>query len=766
MSRRYTASDRDLIQKARNIMEQHKKKLEEKNNNQTDKKDDKNTLIENPINTSFSKQNIKIDFKNKGFYWRDRPFNPGEQKVKPQIEEIQQNQVSSMTAIQGDISKNNFNTFSNNRFISRPNNIDLSNNPSPYSKDGKVLSREEMLVVFNKRRKAFFAKIDEEALIKEQKKKEIEKKKQEEELKKEKKEAKRKLEFFRKVFKNNNNIILRHFFMFFSNNLKLPFKSKKICFFIKKRKYIVKYKNFLKKKGKFLQNKNTIKIYLYLIKNLYMYLKLETKSLYYILKKLRAKNIKSSLYVNINSVLLKYIITFFLKLKKKGINIQGFNFFEKQGKDIKKGYREGDVVNIFEHMLCRAQLKYNYILKRGCIFDPETAFFSKNKLSFPHGLSTRDKKVLIRKWEENNPFEDFFAIPKYNFYYKNHLPFKRNKLLKFKKEISLEMKEALKEQFPFSEHIFKIFEYVPSSTESKPLYRCTLHFIKNRMFFNRNHFLKSYVRYNVPNVHYEFFIQIFERLYRVKSKAFIFSKKKKFEMNKKPVWENKFKKRLKNKKRYMTKEFFMPFLSEKIKEKTLSYLHQKLKQPVNLFFFNFSSLIPNETVIAKCQYLNKVFRKSLSFQTKSEDFITMWLIALFNKNANLLTKLVINEIQKIRKPQFFFAFLKQFFILLKQELKNIGIIGIKIRISGRFSKRTRAITSNIKFGKLPLQTLETSFDYYYGQAVTHYGATGVKVWIAFKSSKKTLRQQNILKSLKYNLKYNLKDQIKKTIKIQ
>jgi ribosomal protein S3 len=61
-----------------------------------------------------------------------------------------------------------------------------------------------------------------------------------------------------------------------------------------------------------------------------------------------------------------------------------------------------------------------------------------------------------------------------------------------------------------------------------------------------------------------------------------------------------------------------------------------------------------------------------------------------------------------------------------------AVEGIKVLIKGRFNKRRRTKTIVIQEGQISLQTIKTPIDYYQTQAITLYGAFGIKVWLAKK----------------------------------
>ena len=64
-----------------------------------------------------------------------------------------------------------------------------------------------------------------------------------------------------------------------------------------------------------------------------------------------------------------------------------------------------------------------------------------------------------------------------------------------------------------------------------------------------------------------------------------------------------------------------------------------------------------------------------------------------------------------------------------EKLKEKGIKGAKIRVSGRLGGVEIARTESLTIGSIPLHTFRNQIDYAYVSALTTYGTIGVKVWI-------------------------------------
>nr|QJF53519.1 ribosomal protein S3 [Halimeda tuna]QJF53523.1 ribosomal protein S3 [Halimeda tuna]QJF53529.1 ribosomal protein S3 [Halimeda tuna]QJF53531.1 ribosomal protein S3 [Halimeda tuna] len=89
------------------------------------------------------------------------------------------------------------------------------------------------------------------------------------------------------------------------------------------------------------------------------------------------------------------------------------------------------------------------------------------------------------------------------------------------------------------------------------------------------------------------------------------------------------------------------------------------------------------------------------------------------------------------------------FNLLKKHLQRqerqehfdsaLGILGMKIQISGRLNGAEIARQASIREGRLPLQTLQAHIDYHFQQAYTMSGILGVKVWVLKNVTTKTYK---------------------------
>ena len=58
-----------------------------------------------------------------------------------------------------------------------------------------------------------------------------------------------------------------------------------------------------------------------------------------------------------------------------------------------------------------------------------------------------------------------------------------------------------------------------------------------------------------------------------------------------------------------------------------------------------------------------------------------------------------------------------------------GALGVKVTMSGRLGGAEMSRRMDIKFGSLPLSTLQARIEYGFAEARTTYGVIGIKVWI-------------------------------------
>ena len=109
--------------------------------------------------------------------------------------------------------------------------------------------------------------------------------------------------------------------------------------------------------------------------------------------------------------------------------------------------------------------------------------------------------------------------------------------------------------------------------------------------------------------------------------------------------------------------------------------------------------------------------------------IELMLHVVYNRNsANLLAKFIALQIKKVKRHNFFLAFLKQTLTILSR-LELSKVKGIKISVKGRLNGVPRARHKVLTIGDVPVQTINTKLDYAQTTAHNSNGSYGIKVWI-------------------------------------
>lgn len=92
-------------------------------------------------------------------------------------------------------------------------------------------------------------------------------------------------------------------------------------------------------------------------------------------------------------------------------------------------------------------------------------------------------------------------------------------------------------------------------------------------------------------------------------------------------------------------------------------------------------------------------------------------------SSPIVAQLIANDLEK-RMP--YRRVMKR---MLQQVVKNRGVLGVKIRISGRLGGADIARSEWLDSGRMPLQTLRADIDSAEARAVDTFGTMGIKVWI-------------------------------------
>lgn len=113
--------------------------------------------------------------------------------------------------------------------------------------------------------------------------------------------------------------------------------------------------------------------------------------------------------------------------------------------------------------------------------------------------------------------------------------------------------------------------------------------------------------------------------------------------------------------------------------------------------------------------------------------INILFLSVTNKNsAKLLSNFISNQLQKLKRHNFFLRFIKNTLLLFN--IKKISQIeGIKIKVKGRFNRAPRARHKIIQIGKgVPALSINSKIDFGESTAFTSNGTFGIKVWICEK----------------------------------
>ena len=152
----------------------------------------------------------------------------------------------------------------------------------------------------------------------------------------------------------------------------------------------------------------------------------------------------------------------------------------------------------------------------------------------------------------------------------------------------------------------------------------------------------------------------------------------------------------------------------------VNIVFQNLNKSLSFYLTNSDkhSIIKN---ISKLKlYSNTIFFK---------ECINIILISLKKFNdINLLINFIKLKMTYMKKHNFFLNFLKRiFYLFIYSNISNI--LGIKLKIKGRFNGSLRSKTRIIKLGNISLQSFQSDLLYKNDTIFTKYGTIGIKIWI-------------------------------------
>lgn len=147
----------------------------------------------------------------------------------------------------------------------------------------------------------------------------------------------------------------------------------------------------------------------------------------------------------------------------------------------------------------------------------------------------------------------------------------------------------------------------------------------------------------------------------------------------------------------------------------------------------------------KLQILKKNLTKLRKYEQNDffKEGVNILFLATTQKNsAKLLSQFISNELQKLKRHNFFLRFIKTVLVLFNTKTFS-NLKGIKIKIKGRFNRAPRARHKIIEISNgVPVLTINSKLDYAETTAFTSNGTFGVKVWICEENKILCLLDQN------------------------
>ncbi len=157
---------------------------------------------------------------------------------------------------------------------------------------------------------------------------------------------------------------------------------------------------------------------------------------------------------------------------------------------------------------------------------------------------------------------------------------------------------------------------------------------------------------------------------------------------------------------------------------TAAVAEVRIERYANRVRVNIFTARPGIVIGRKGQDIERI-RAELSRMTGKEVYIEIQEIRDADTNAQLVAENI--AMQMARRVSFRRA--------MKRSIKlamDMGVEGIKIRVSGRLGGAELSRVEWYKEGKIPLHTLRANIDYGFAESPTTAGRIGVKVWICKK----------------------------------
>jgi len=157
----------------------------------------------------------------------------------------------------------------------------------------------------------------------------------------------------------------------------------------------------------------------------------------------------------------------------------------------------------------------------------------------------------------------------------------------------------------------------------------------------------------------------------------------------------------------------------------------RIERYANRVRVNIFTARPGIVIGRKGQDIERI-RAELSRMTGKEVYIEIQEIRDADTNAQLVAENI--AMQMARRVSFRRA--------MKRAIKlamDMGVEGIKIRVSGRLGGAELSRVEWYKEGKIPLHTLRANIDYGFAESPTTAGRIGVKVWICKKDEQEAAK---------------------------
>lgn len=198
---------------------------------------------------------------------------------------------------------------------------------------------------------------------------------------------------------------------------------------------------------------------------------------------------------------------------------------------------------------------------------------------------------------------------------------------------------------------------------------------------------------------------------------------------------------------------------KKISKNFDRYKTKKSSRLDSLFFSSFK-ILKNNLIFLKFDNVNQklntslvrfIYQKIGRFSgvlfsrrfTLLIDFIKVCSLFSEGKIASKVFLSFLGQIFRVlpkRKHNRFLFFLKYLFQILLEnnEMKNLSnlsnIVGIKFIVNGKLQGKTRADSSCIQVGAVPIQTINKNIEFSMLHVYTLYGAFGFRIWVCRKST--------------------------------